>query len=98
VAGAVKGSGGEGGAAGSDKEAESLRRNWWAASREVVRVTKGKGLIVSSGAENVGDLRAPKDAENLFVTSFRAESHMKSDITTQVYVCLASCRIWHTMQ
>ena len=44
---------------------ESERRNWWAAAREIVRVTKGKGLIVSGGAETVGEARAPRDAENL---------------------------------
>ncbi|EEB94613.1 hypothetical protein MPER_06542, partial [Moniliophthora perniciosa FA553] len=39
--------------------------NWWASAREVVRVTKGKGVIVSSGAEEIGDLRAPRDIANL---------------------------------
>ena len=49
----------------SASEAEGERRNWWAAGREVVRVTKGKGLLVSGGAESVTEVRSPKDAENL---------------------------------
>ncbi|KAI0260767.1 PHP domain-like protein [Gloeopeniophorella convolvens] len=43
----------------------AAKRNWWAAAREVVRVTKGKGLVVTSGAAEAGDLRAPKDIGNL---------------------------------
>ncbi|KAF9004657.1 RNase P subunit p30-domain-containing protein [Cyathus striatus] len=43
----------------------SVKRNWWAAAREVVRVTKGKGLLVSEGVVSDGDLRAPRDVENL---------------------------------
>lgn len=41
------------------------RRNWWATTREIVRVTKGKGIVVSSGVTKAGELRAPKDIENL---------------------------------
>ncbi|TDL20584.1 PHP domain-like protein, partial [Rickenella mellea] len=44
---------------------EGERRNWWAAAREVARVTKGKGVLVSGGAENDVDVRAPRDAGNL---------------------------------
>ncbi|KAH7890653.1 RNase P subunit p30-domain-containing protein [Phlebopus sp. FC_14] len=43
----------------------SAKRNWWAAAREVVRVTKGKGIIVSGGVYNGADYRAPKDVQNL---------------------------------
>jgi len=43
----------------------TAKRNWWAAAREVVRVTKGKGLIVTGGSAEVADLRAPKDVGNL---------------------------------
>ncbi|KXN81953.1 Ribonuclease P protein subunit p30 [Leucoagaricus sp. SymC.cos] len=43
----------------------SAKRNWWAASRELVRVTKGKGLILSGGVVSSGDLRAPRDIGNL---------------------------------
>lgn len=46
--------------------AEDARRNWWAAAREVTRVTKGKGIIVSGGAEVDANLRAPRDAGNLY--------------------------------
>jgi ribonuclease P/MRP protein subunit RPP1 len=45
----------------------ATKRNWWAAAREVVRVTKGKGLIVTCGGLDVADLRAPKDIGNLCV-------------------------------
>ncbi|KAH7929148.1 PHP domain-like protein [Leucogyrophana mollusca] len=44
---------------------ESGKRNWWAAAREVVRVTKGKGIIVSGGVVTDADHRAPKDVGNL---------------------------------
>ena len=47
----------------------ATKRNWWAAAREVVRVTKGKGLIVTGGGMEVADLRAPKDIGNLCVES-----------------------------
>lgn len=48
---------GEGGSGG--------KRNWWAAAREIVRVTKAKGIIVTSGAASQTNLRAPKDVGNL---------------------------------
>ena len=41
------------------------KRNWWAAAREVVRVTKGKGIIVSGGVCEDANLRAPRDVGNL---------------------------------
>ncbi|KAI0832312.1 PHP domain-like protein [Trametes gibbosa] len=50
-------SGGESGA--------GAKRNWWAAAREVARVTKGKGILVSGGVFNEADLRAPRDVANL---------------------------------
>ena len=43
----------------------SAKRNWWAAAREVVRVTKGKGVFVSGGSMNQADMRAPRDIANL---------------------------------
>ncbi|KAL4257386.1 RNase P protein component 3 family protein [Pleurotus pulmonarius] len=43
----------------------SAKRNWWAASRELCRVTKGKGILVSSGAIADADLRAPRDIGNI---------------------------------
>ncbi|KAF5391446.1 hypothetical protein D9757_002070 [Collybiopsis confluens] len=43
----------------------SAKRNWWAAARELVCVTKGKALIVSGGAVALADIRAPRDVANL---------------------------------
>ena len=43
----------------------TAKRNWWAAAREVVRVTKGKGIVVSGGVVGEGDYRGPKDVQNL---------------------------------
>lgn len=43
----------------------AAKRNWWAAARELVRVTKGKGLLLSGGVVVDGDLRAPRDVANL---------------------------------
>ncbi|KAF9445774.1 PHP domain-like protein, partial [Macrolepiota fuliginosa MF-IS2] len=43
----------------------AAKRNWWAAARELVRVTKGKNLLVSGGVASSGDLRAPRDIGNL---------------------------------
>ncbi|KIK59690.1 hypothetical protein GYMLUDRAFT_168854 [Collybiopsis luxurians FD-317 M1] len=43
----------------------SAKRNWWAAAQELVRVTKGKGLIVSGGVVAQADMRAPRDVANL---------------------------------
>ena len=62
------------GAFGSDPDAletasTAIKRNWWASAREVVRVTKGKGLIISGGVTNEPDLRAPRDIINLYVYS-----------------------------
>ena len=44
----------------------SAKRNWWAATRELVRVTKGKGLIISGGGVAEADLRPPRDVANLY--------------------------------
>ncbi|KAF8838077.1 PHP domain-like protein [Paxillus ammoniavirescens] len=43
----------------------TTKRNWWAAAREVVRVTKGKGIIVSGGVTREAEYRGPKDVRNL---------------------------------
>lgn len=45
----------------------AAKRNWWASAGEVVRVTKGKGVLVSGGVVNDADLRAPRDVANLSV-------------------------------
>lgn len=60
--------GAEGDTAGHASEGgNAAKRNWWAGAREVVRVTKGKGLIVTGGVVNPADLRAPRDIGNLYV-------------------------------
>ncbi|KAJ6601098.1 PHP domain-like protein [Mycena vulgaris] len=51
--------------AGAAESGASAKRNWWATAKEVTRVTKGKGLIVSGGVVAEADLRAPKDVSNL---------------------------------
>ena len=56
--------------AGAAETGTSAKRNWWAAAREVVRVTKGKSIIVSSGVGNDSDLRAPRDVANLYILPF----------------------------
>lgn len=43
----------------------SGKRNWWAAAREVIRVAKGKGIVVSGGVACEADYRGPKDIANL---------------------------------
>ncbi len=43
----------------------SAKRNWWSAARELVRVTKGKGLLISGGVFAAADYRAPRDVANL---------------------------------
>ena len=37
-----------------------------------MRVTKGKGILVSGGVFNEADLRAPRDVANLCVSTSRA--------------------------
>lgn len=46
-------------------EGAGAKRNWWAGAREVVRVTKGKGVVVSGGVTGELELRAPRDVGNL---------------------------------
>ena len=46
----------------------TAKRHWWAAAREVVRVTKGKGIIVSGGVIGEADYRGPKDVQNVCVS------------------------------
>ncbi|KAI0725219.1 PHP domain-like protein [Fomitopsis betulina] len=62
-----------GGALGAEADPSSglgeggagAKRNWWANAREVVRVTKGKGVLVSGGIVNDADLRGTRDVANL---------------------------------
>ncbi|CAE6491264.1 unnamed protein product [Rhizoctonia solani] len=51
--------------AGALASDESARRNWWSGAREIARATKGKGLLLSGGAQVTSNLRAPMDAINL---------------------------------
>ncbi|KAL0563583.1 RNA-binding RNA processing protein rpp1 [Marasmius crinis-equi] len=52
-------------AGAADSTSVSAKRNWWASARELVRVIKGKGLIVSGGVVAQADFRAPRDVGNL---------------------------------
>ncbi|KAJ7729107.1 PHP domain-like protein [Mycena maculata] len=51
--------------AGAAESGASAKRNWWATAKEVTRVTKGKGLIVSGGVVTEADFRSPRDVSNL---------------------------------
>lgn len=51
--------------AGGAENGAAAKRNWWAAAREVARVTKGKNIIISGGVVSEADLRAPRDVANL---------------------------------
>lgn len=53
--------------AGADaaESGPAAKRNWWAAARELTRVTKGRGLIISGGVVAEADLRPPRDVGNL---------------------------------
>ena len=53
--------------AGFAETGQNAKRNWWANAREIVRVTKGKGILLGSGTTNEADLRAPRDVQNLYV-------------------------------
>ncbi|KAI0327790.1 PHP domain-like protein [Cubamyces sp. BRFM 1775] len=59
------------------------KRNWWAAAREVARVTKGKGILVSGGVFNEADLRAPRDVANL-ITILGVAQDVAHDASTKV--------------
>jgi ribonuclease P/MRP protein subunit RPP1 len=51
--------------AGGAENGAGAKRNWWAAARELVRVTKGKSLVVGGGVVADQDFRAPNDVANL---------------------------------
>jgi RNase P/RNase MRP subunit p30 len=67
----------------------TAKRNWWAAAREVVRVTKGKGLIVTGGGTEVANLRAPKDVGNLcvdvYLGLYSVDSNCVIDVTHNLH-------------
>jgi len=70
------------------------KRNWWAAARELARVTKGKGLVISGGAAGQADLRAPRDAGNLITLLGLAQNltHDASSKTPKSVVLRAQTR------
>ncbi|KAL6303612.1 RNase P subunit p30-domain-containing protein [Sparassis latifolia] len=74
--------GGEG-EPGGGESGTSVKRNWWASAREVVRVTKGKGILVSGGAANDADLRAPRDVANL-ITVLGLPQDVAHDAATKI--------------
>ena len=53
--------------AGFAETGPNAKRNWWANAGEIVRVTKGKGILLGSGSTNEADVRAPRDVQNLYV-------------------------------
>ena len=57
--------------AGAAEDGQNAKKNWWSAARELARVTKGKGILVSSGAASDADIRAPHDVANLCVFAGR---------------------------
>ncbi|EIN05447.1 PHP domain-like protein [Punctularia strigosozonata HHB-11173 SS5] len=84
---------GSGAAGGSDGGA-GVKRNWWAGAREVARVTKGKGFIVSSGAYSEASMRAPRDVGNLIALLGLAQdaAHDASTKTCKSLVLRAQTR------
>lgn len=89
--------GAEGDAAGAlvggSEGGSGAKRNWWAAAREIVRVTKGKGIIVTGGVMNQGDLRAPKDIGNLYVRPrFAFATKLTEDSESLYSVCRRTLR------
>ncbi|KAI5117601.1 hypothetical protein M0805_006714 [Coniferiporia weirii] len=63
-------------------QGEDERKNWWASARELVRVTKGKGLLVSGCAEIDANLRAPRDVGNLISSLGLAQNFAHDALTT----------------
>ncbi|KAI9462578.1 RNase P subunit p30-domain-containing protein [Boletus coccyginus] len=72
----------------------TAKRNWWAAAREVIRVTKGKGIVVSGGVIREGDYRGPKDVQNLIILLGLAQdlAHNASAVTPKSLVLRAQTR------
>ncbi|WFD27484.1 ribonuclease P [Malassezia nana] len=51
----------------SNQDLAAARRNLFSGAREILRVTNGKGVIISSAAMDVLGLRAPYDVLNMYV-------------------------------
>ncbi|KAI6024128.1 RNase P subunit p30-domain-containing protein [Pisolithus microcarpus] len=92
--GALGDSGTSSSALGVSDTGPSAKRNWWAAAREVVRVTKGKGIIVSSGALTAEDYRGPRDVQNLICLLGLAQNfaHDASAVTPKSLLIRAQTR------
>ncbi|KAG6860818.1 hypothetical protein C0995_007319 [Termitomyces sp. Mi166 len=67
--------------AGGAENGSGAKRNWWAAARELARVTKGKNLLISGGVMSDADLRAPKDVGNLITLLGLAQDVSHSSLT-----------------
>ncbi|KAG6910332.1 hypothetical protein DXG01_011400 [Tephrocybe rancida] len=67
--------------AGGAENGPGAKRNWWAASKELARVTKGKSLLISGGVVADADLRAPKDVGNLITLLGLAQDVSHSSLT-----------------
>ncbi|KIK79109.1 hypothetical protein PAXRUDRAFT_770614 [Paxillus rubicundulus Ve08.2h10] len=72
----------------------TTKKNWWAAAREVVRVTKGKGIIIGGGVTREADYRSPKDVRNLITLLGLAQNlaHDASAIAPKSLVLRAQTR------
>lgn len=53
-----------------DQDLTTARRNLFSGAREILRVTNGKGVILSSAAADVMGLRGPYDVMNLYVSFY----------------------------
>ncbi|KAI0776128.1 RNase P subunit p30-domain-containing protein [Trametes elegans] len=82
-AGALGGEGDPLGSGGGAEGGAGAKRNWWAAAREVARVTKGLGVLVSGGVLAEADLRAPRDVANL-ITVLGVSQDAAHDASTKV--------------
>ncbi|GLB40858.1 putative PBP superfamily domain containing protein [Lyophyllum shimeji] len=67
--------------AGGAENGAAAKRNWWAATRELTRVTKGKSLIVGGGVVADADLRAPTDVGNLITLLGLAQDVAHASLT-----------------
>ncbi|KAG6826912.1 hypothetical protein H0H92_013937 [Tricholoma furcatifolium] len=67
--------------AGGAENGAGSKRNWWAAAKELARVTKGRNLLISGGVMSDADLRAPKDVGNLITLLGLAQDVSHSSLT-----------------
>ncbi|KAH9918194.1 PHP domain-like protein [Epithele typhae] len=76
--------GADGESAGGGESNAGAKRNWWAAAREVARVTKGKGVLVSGGVSSEADLRAPRDVATCAVSMLGVAQDVAHAASTKV--------------